>query len=108
MTREELYTKIYETIVSNENIIIDNKSDIQEDFQINGITSALSFLSSNIQNGILKIFVQSLSQKINDDELDNVNYIVSKSSFTTSIKKRNFIWNSLDLSAFYVKIQSIS
>ena len=98
MTREELYTKIYETIVSNENIIIDNKSDIQEDFQINGITSALSFLSSNIQNGILKIFVQSLSQKINDDELDNVNYIVSKSSFTTSIKKRNFIWNSLDLS----------
>lgn len=98
MTREELYTKIYETIVSKENITIDNKSDIQEDFQINGITSALSFLSSNIQNDILRNFIQSLSHNINDDELDSVNYIVNKESFTLCTKKRFFIWNSQDLS----------
>lgn len=98
MTRKELYTKIYETIVSNEHLIIDNKSDILEDFQFNGITSALSLLSLNIQNDILKNFIQSLSNNINDDELDNVNYIVNKESFTICTKKRFFIWNSQELS----------
>ena len=100
MTREELYIKIYETIVSNDSIIIENKNDIQEEFLLNGISNVLNSLALSIHNyPVLKSFVESLYRNINNDELDDsINYVVKKESFETDIKKRDFIWNSQDLS----------
>ena len=101
MTRKELYTNILTTILSEHPDFVTNNDDVQNELDVNGVEYALSLLKTNLQEESLKFIVESMIANYNEDELNNYEkYLVARETFQQFSQKRNFVWNSSELSVF--------
>lgn len=102
MTRAELYSEIFRSILSNHADIILNIEEIQLEFDLNGIYGALPIILSTetrISNSNLRRLLLNMSYRLNDIEIeDNGRLTVLRLEYQKIANKRDFIWHSQELS----------
>lgn len=97
MTRAELYEEIFKAILSNHADTFENVIDIQSEFDLNGLSNALTMAldDNGINNHNFQRLANNLLRKLNDEEItDYGNLIVSKAVYQKLPNKRDFIWHS--------------
>ncbi len=98
MNREELYTDIISTILSEYSGLITKVEDVRDELDVNGLENALTLLKNNLQDEKLRSIVESMNNNCNDEELINYErYIAKRESYQQILKKRDFGWNSQEL-----------
>lgn len=104
MTRGELYSNIFRSILDHHADLIQNVDDIRLELDLNGTSNAIqmSLLPENrITNPSLKQLVSILGSRIKDIDIEieeNNGLIVSKLPYNKPTNKRDFIWHSSELS----------
>lgn len=102
MTRAELYSEIFRSILSNHADTILNIDEIQLEFDLNGLYGALPIILSTetrISNSNLRRLLLNMSYRLNDIEIeDNGRLAVLRLEYQKNANKRDFIWHSQELS----------
>lgn len=101
MTRTDLYNQIFKAILDNHADKIDKVDEIQSEFALNGLNSALVIATNDngIKNSNFKRLVNSIQNRINDEEISNYEgFFIAIKTYERFSNKRDFIWHSPDLS----------
>lgn len=104
MTRGELYSNIFRSILDHHADLIQNVDEIKLELDLNGTSAAIqmSLLPENrITSPSLKRLLSSLVSRIKDLDIEieeNNGLVVSKLPYNKPTHKRDFIWHSSELS----------
>ena len=98
MNRNELYTEILSTILTEHSRLVTDIDNIREEFELNGLLRALTSLEGKLQDPKLECIITSMKAKHDEEELVNYEVLdVNRGSFDQVSKKRDFKCNLSNL-----------